>query len=141
MAVYGVPEGRDRRLGRRPVAGIPGRPSGALAIVVLARFPVSAQNRHAGLAFIAALRGNLLYFPVFSASLHCRLAWQSPVFPCFFCKDEKHAARGRTRGRATKKTGAACRPGSWRSFGEYVFLEDSRYTSQAENRAAIKFLN
>jgi hypothetical protein len=102
MAVYGVPEGRDRRLGRRPVAGIPGRPSGALAIVVLARFPVSAQNRHAGLAFIAALRGNLLYFPVFSASLHCRLAWQSPVFPCFFCKDEKHAARGRTRGRATK---------------------------------------
>jgi hypothetical protein len=60
--------GRPRRETRpRPAAGIPGRPSGALAIVVLARFPVSAQNRHADLAFIAALRGNLLYFPVFSA--------------------------------------------------------------------------
>jgi hypothetical protein len=67
MAVYGVPEGRDVRHGRRPMAGVPGRPSGALAIVVLARVPVSAQNRHADLAFIAALRGNLLYFPVFSA--------------------------------------------------------------------------
>jgi hypothetical protein len=67
MAVYGVPEGRDLRRGRRPMAGVPGRPSGALAIVVPARFPVSAQNRHADLAFIAALRGNLLYFPVFSA--------------------------------------------------------------------------
>jgi hypothetical protein len=31
------------------------------------RVRLSAQNRHADLAFIAALRGNLLYFPVFSA--------------------------------------------------------------------------
>jgi hypothetical protein len=40
-----------------------------------------------------------------------------------------------------EKPGAACRPGSWRSFDEYLFLEDSRYTSQAENRAAIKSIN
>jgi len=26
-----------------------------------------------------------------------------------------------------KKPGAASRPGGWRSFGEYAFLEDSRY--------------
>jgi hypothetical protein len=32
-----------------------------------------------------------------------------------------------------KKPGAASRPGDWRSFGEYAFLEDSRYTSQAES--------
>jgi hypothetical protein len=32
--------------------------------------------------------------------------------------------------RATKKPGAVSRPGGWRSFGEYAFLEDSRYTSQ-----------
>jgi hypothetical protein len=35
--------------------------------------------------------------------------------------------------RATKKPGAASRPGGWRSFGEYAFLEDSRYTSQPES--------
>jgi hypothetical protein len=58
----------------------------------------------------------------------------------FFCKHEKPAARGRTRGSRNKKPGAACRPGSWRSFGEYLFLEDSRYT-QAKNRAAIKSIN
>jgi hypothetical protein len=57
------------------------------------------------------------------------------VFSCiflFFCKNENppHAAAGAV---AHKKPGAACRPGFWRSFGEYVFLEDSRYTSQAEN--------
>jgi hypothetical protein len=32
-----------------------------------------------------------------------------------------------------KKPGAASRPGGWRSFGEYTFLEDSRYASQAES--------
>jgi hypothetical protein len=31
---------------------------------------------------------------------------------------------------SNEKPGAACRPGSWRSFGEYALLEDSRYTSQ-----------
>jgi len=55
--------------------------------------------------------GSLLYFPV-------------------FCKE--HAARGRMRSR-DEKPGAARRPGSWRSFGEYALLEDSRYTSQTEN--------
>jgi hypothetical protein len=29
-----------------------------------------------------------------------------------------------------KKPGAVSRPGGWRSFGEYAFLEDSRYASQ-----------
>jgi hypothetical protein len=51
----------------------------------------------------------------------------------FFWKHEKHAARGRTRGPRNEKPGAACRPGFWRSFGEYALVEDSRYTSQAEN--------
>jgi hypothetical protein len=48
----------------------------------------------------------------------------------FFCKYETPAARGRTRGSRNEKPGAACRPGFWRSFGEYLFLEDSRYTSK-----------
>jgi len=30
-----------------------------------------------------------------------------------------------------KKPGAVSRPGGWRTFGEYAFLEDSRYASQA----------
>jgi hypothetical protein len=72
----------------------------------------------------------------------------SCAIPCiflFFLQPREPAARGRTRGSRNKKPGAACRPGSWRSFwrsfGEYLFLEDSRYTSQAENRAAIKSIN
>jgi hypothetical protein len=63
----------------------------------------------------------------------------------FFFKHEKPAARGRTRGFAQQKTRRGTPPGRWRSFwrsfGEYLFLEDSRYTSQAENRAAIKSIN
>jgi hypothetical protein len=31
-----------------------------------------------------------------------------------------------------KKPGAVSRPGGWRTFGEYAFLEDSRYASQEE---------
>jgi len=53
------------------------------------------------------------------------------VFSCiflFFCK-KRETRRARPR---NKKPGAACRPGFWRSFGEYAFLEDSRYTSQAK---------
>jgi hypothetical protein len=51
----------------------------------------------------------------------------------FFCKHEKPALRGRgLRGR-NKKPGAVSRPGGWRSFGEYAFLEDSRYASQPES--------
>jgi len=38
--------------------------------------------------------------------------------------------RGRSMRPCNKKPGAVSRPGSWRSFGEYAFLEDSRYTSQ-----------
>jgi len=38
------------------------------------------------------------------------------------------AARG-LRAR-NKKPGAVSRPGGWRSFGEYAFLEDSRYACQ-----------
>jgi hypothetical protein len=60
------------------------------------------------------------------------MALSSCIF-LFSCKHAKLAARDRTRVRATKKPGAACRPGFWRSFGEYAFLEDSRYASQAEN--------
>src|SRR5262249_47956877 len=35
--------------------------------------------------------------------------------------------------RATKKPGAASRPGGCRNFDEYAFLEDSRYASQEES--------
>jgi hypothetical protein len=45
---------------------------------------------------------------------------------------ETSPARAHARPR-NKKPGAASRPGVSRSFGEYDFLEDSRYTSQQEN--------
>jgi hypothetical protein len=68
----------------------------------------------------------------------------SPVFSCIFLffLQTRETRRARPQARArNEKPGAACRPDSWRSFGEYALLEDSRYTSQAENRAAIKSLN
>jgi hypothetical protein len=40
-------------------------------------------------------------------------------------------ARPHTRPR-NRKPGAVSRPGGWRTFGEYAFLEDSRYTSQED---------
>jgi hypothetical protein len=51
----------------------------------------------------------------------------------FFCKHEKPASRGRDLRARNKKPGAVSRSGGWRSFGEYGFLEDSRYASQAES--------
>jgi len=42
----------------------------------------------------------------------------------------KCAWRGRGMRPRSKKPGAVSRPGGWLSFGEYAFLEDSRYTSQ-----------
>jgi hypothetical protein len=61
-------------------------------------------------------------------------AWLwSPVFPCFFCKHDKPAARGRGSRARNKKPGAVSRPGGWRTFGEYTFLEDSRYASQEDS--------
>jgi hypothetical protein len=56
----------------------------------------------------------------------------SPVFSCFFAKRETCRTRPRHAVAQQKKPGAASRPGGWRSFGEYIFLEDSRYASQAE---------
>jgi hypothetical protein len=41
-----------------------------------------------------------------------------------------HRPRSRAR---NKKTGNGFRRAGWRSFGEYIFLEDSRYASQQEN--------
>jgi hypothetical protein len=57
-------------------------------------------------------------------------------FPVFLQTRETRRARPRN-----EKPGAACRPGFWRSFGEYAFLEDSRYASQAKNGLAVKSLN
>src|SRR5262252_7553538 len=34
---------------------------------------------------------------------------------------------------AQQKTGNGSRRAGWRSFGEYIFLEDSRYASQRKN--------
>jgi hypothetical protein len=45
----------------------------------------------------------------------------------------KYALRGRGLRARSKKPGAVSRPGGWRSFDEYAFLEDSRYTSQEES--------
>jgi hypothetical protein len=45
----------------------------------------------------------------------------------------KYAWRGRGLRARNKKPGAASRPGGWRSFDEYAFLEDSRYASQEES--------
>jgi hypothetical protein len=64
----------------------------------------------------------------------------SCIFLFFLQTRETRRARPHAR-LAQQKTRAACRPGFWHSFGEYLFLEDSRYTSQAENRAAIKSIN
>src|SRR5215813_12730187 len=44
----------------------------------------------------------------------------------------KYAARGRGLRARNKKPGAVSRPGGWRTFGEYAFLEDSRYASQED---------
>jgi len=69
------------------------------------------------------------------------MALVSSVFSCFSANTRnppRAAAHAATR---DKKPGAACRPGFWRSFGEYIFLEDSRYASQAKNRAAVKSFN
>jgi hypothetical protein len=48
-----------------------------------------------------------------------------------FFRPQKRAGAWRWRLR-NKKPAAAFRPGDPRSFGEYAFLEDSRYTSQQE---------
>jgi hypothetical protein len=50
-----------------------------------------------------------------------------------FCCRAKYAWRGRGLRARNKKPGAVSRPGGWRTFGEYAFLEDSRYTSQEES--------
>jgi hypothetical protein len=39
--------------------------------------------------------------------------------------------------RATKNPGAVSRPGGWRNFGEYAFLEDSRYASQEDSEGNV----
>jgi hypothetical protein len=44
---------------------------------------------------------------------------------------QTRGARPHMRPRS-KKPGAVSRPGGWRTFGEYAFLEDSRYTSQED---------
>jgi hypothetical protein len=45
--------------------------------------------------------------------------------------------RGRGLRARNKKPGAVSRPGGWRTFGEYAFLEDSRYTSQEESEVNL----
>jgi hypothetical protein len=40
-----------------------------------------------------------------------------------------------------KKPGAVFRPGGWRSFGEYAFLEDSRYASQENFEGNVMWRN
>jgi hypothetical protein len=67
-------------------------------------------------------------------------AWL-PVFPCFFCKHDKPAARGRGSRARNKKPGAVSRPGGWRTLGEYAFLEDSRYTSQEDYEGNLMWPN
>jgi hypothetical protein len=51
----------------------------------------------------------------------------------------KYAWHGHGMRPRSKKPGAVSRPGGWHNFGEYAFLEDSRYTSQ-EGRERICIL-
>jgi len=51
----------------------------------------------------------------------------------------RHLATAAIMRPRSKKPGGVSRPGGWRSFGEYPFLEDSRYTSQ-EGRGRICIL-
>jgi len=50
----------------------------------------------------------------------------------FFCKTRNTPHAAAPRGRATKNPARHPARAFRRNFGEYVFLEDSRYTSQAE---------
>ncbi|HET9244421.1 MAG TPA: hypothetical protein VFO15_01335 [Xanthobacteraceae bacterium] len=76
--------------------------------------PARAGGRFAALAFLK-LHGVISCISLFFLQTReTRLAWA-------------HARR------RNKKPGAASRPGVSRSFAEYAFLEDSRYTSQQEN--------
>jgi hypothetical protein len=50
----------------------------------------------------------------------------------FGLEAKKHTLRGGAR-RAKKSPQRRPARAGWRSFGEYFFLEDSRYTSQPEN--------
>jgi hypothetical protein len=63
----------------------------------------------------------------------------------FFFANTRNPPRAAARAARATKTRRGMPPGRWRSFwrsfGEYRFLEDSRYTSQAENRASIKSIN
>src|SRR5262245_50461588 len=68
------------------------------------------------------------------------MAVLSPVFSCFFGK-MRNPPRASARAVAQRKTRRGMPPRLLRSFGEYALLEDSRYTSQAENCIAIKPLN
>ena len=51
-----------------------------------------------------------------------------PSPPRFYSR--KYAWQDRGMRPCSKTPGGVSRPGGWRSFGEYTFLEDSRYTSQ-----------
>jgi hypothetical protein len=63
-------------------------------------------------------------------------AWLIP-----FCCPRKYASRGRGLRPRNKKPGAVPRPGGWRTFGEYAFLEDSRYTSQEDFEGNLMWRN
>jgi hypothetical protein len=63
-----------------------------------------------------------------------------------FFLQTRETRRAQPRARIARQKTRRCMPPGrwrsfWRSFGEYLFLEDSRYASQAENRAAIKSFN
>jgi hypothetical protein len=74
-----------------------------------------------------------------------RVPWRAPDVIAFaflktasqvsssFVVAPKYAWRGRGLRARNKKPDAVSRPGGWRSFDEYAFLEDSRYTSQEES--------
>src|SRR5262249_45543071 len=76
--------------------------------------PARPPGRIPALAFLKLHRCGLLYFSVFSANT-------------------TNPWRAATHASAQQKPGAVSRPGGWRSFGEYAFPEDSRYTSQENN--------
>jgi hypothetical protein len=64
----------------------------------------------------------------------CAGAWMSSLRRVLSVLARKYPWRGGGMRPRSKKPGAVSRPGGWRNFGEYAFLEDSRYTSQQGRR-------
>jgi hypothetical protein len=111
MAAWEIPGSRFARSGLRPTSTSLPPPHAGVGIFIVknsretmaARFcnrQFASPSAHAGALPDCVPRAATRTDSRFGLS---ETAWLwSPVFPCFFCKHDKSAARGRTRVRATK---------------------------------------